>query len=106
MKSVSGGAFRQTLSSSRPSTRIEPAATRTACAASRPLSCCANTAEGNARTRMRTALRRKLTLQLRDEPIELRRDRAHRVGLTQIHSGPREQVHRIVAAAGAQQRQV
>ena len=36
-------------------------------------------------------------------PVELLDHRAHGVGLAQIDAGAREQVHRVVAAAGAQQ---
>ena len=50
--------------------------------------------------------RRQLSLQPRDQIVELIDDRADRVRLAQIDAGLLQQRHRIVAAARLQQRQV
>ena len=49
---------------------------------------------------------RSLPLQPGHQIVELIDDRQDRVGLAQIDAGLPQQLHRIVAAAGAEQRQV
>ena len=68
--------------------------------------CSASATAHRSRIRPTSGSRRELPLQPRDQIVELLDDRADGVGLAQIDARLLQQLHRIVAAAGAQQRQV